>query len=109
MTTGDLLAHELDALIGGVPGVSALYSATPMPERVLATVGKLITRLPTDIARTRVVEIETGTTIHIHIGVQDTTPAPDVCRNVYNAVEDHLHTAPRTTPVIIQVKVGRIG
>lgn len=109
MTTGDLLAHELDGIIEGVPGVTALYSATPMPERVIATIGKLITRPPTDTARTRVVETETGTTIHIQIGVQDTTPASRVCRAVCTAVEDHVHTSPRTTPVTVQIKVGRIG
>ncbi len=66
-----------------MPGVAALCQATLGPESVMSTVGKLLSCIP-DAAYTRVIETDTGTSIHVRIGVQD------------------------ITPVTVQVKVGRI-
>lgn len=108
-TTTDSLATQLDTLIRTVPGVTALYSAAPVPEQALGTVRRLLPGNPGTTACTWITTTDRGMSIHIHIGVHEKSPAPTICRDVYAAVELFLRATPQLVPVSVQVKVGRIG
>lgn len=108
-TTTDSLATQLDTLIKTVPGVMALYSAAPVPEQTVVTIRRLLPRHPAETPRTWVTTTSWEMSIHIQIGVHEKSSAPEICRNVYTAVDNFLRATPQLVPFSVQVKVGRIG
>ena len=103
------LAHRIDALVRGIPGVVALYDATPLPRRIAGnTVGLLRgDTAGASASPVSVIEEESRLEVAVSIGVADGASATAVSRRVYDAiVAEFGGPAPARS---ITVRVSSIG
>lgn len=109
MDDRNALTQTLTDLVRQVPGVTSVYPSAPV---LLATVSK-VTQLVTqrDVAPDLVVisEERGELTVAVTIGVDVGMSATQVCREVYDAIAEHLAAGGAPEPASIAVRVGRIG
>lgn len=102
-------AEELAAVIEQVPGVDELYPAAPVLTKVVKRVVGSLTQQPTSPDFITLTETDEGVTASVAIGISDKDAATEVCRRVYDTIEEYLVAAGDPTVTNIQVQVARIG
>jgi len=109
MSTSPKPAEELAAAVGQVPGVDELYPAAPILATVLHQVVGALTAKPTAPEFVTLTETDEGVTASVAIGVADADAATEVCRRVYDTIEEYFVASGDPAVTSIEVKVARIG
>ena len=109
MSTPTKPTEELAAAVEQVPGVDELYPAAPILATVVKEVVGAITATPTTPELVTLTETDEGVTASVAIGVTDGDAATEVCRRVYDTIEEYLATSGGPGVATIEVKVARIG
>ncbi|KGJ81735.1 hypothetical protein GY21_01210 [Cryobacterium roopkundense] len=100
---------RLDQIVLAVPGVDGLYAATPLAATVIGTaLGALVGR-PAAPNSVFVARQNEALSVTVKIGVADGYAAADVCRRVYEALQNHLTESTEQQVAEIAVTVARIG
>ena len=102
------LAQRLADLVRGIPGVIALYNATPLPIRLTLDVGDRLRGAGASASsEVSVVDGPEGLAITVSIGVADEVSALTVSREVYDAIVREFGGA--SPERAITVRVSSIG
>jgi hypothetical protein len=109
MSTTTHSTEELAAVVGQVPGVDELYPAAPVLTTVLQQVVGAITQKPTAPEFVAVTESDEGLTASVAIGISDVAAATEVCRRVYDTIEEYFDASEKPAVTSIKVTVARIG
>jgi hypothetical protein len=100
--------EELAAVALQVPGVDELYPTAPVLNAVKQVVGA-ITQKPTAPEFVTVTESDDGVTASVSIGISDVEAATEVCRQVYDTIEEYFVASGEPAVASIEVTVARIG
>lgn len=109
MSTTTHRTEELAAAVGQVPGVDELYPAAPVLSTVVRQVVGAITQKPAAPEFVAVTESEAGLTASVAIGISDVAAATEVCRRVYDTIEEYFVASGDVAVTSIKVTVARIG
>lgn len=102
------LAQRLAGLVRAIPGVIALYAATPLPTRLAIDVADRLRRAGASASsEVSVVEGASGLAVTVSIGVADEASASSVSREVYDAIVREFGGPSRERA--ITVRVSSIG
>jgi hypothetical protein len=103
--------HEeaLAAVVGQVPGVDELYPAAPVLTTVVKEVVGALTQKPTRPELVAFTESDEGIGAAVAIGISDGAAATDICRQVYDTIEEYFVAAGTPAVTSIKVTVARIG
>ncbi|WP_291054553.1 hypothetical protein [Herbiconiux sp.] len=109
-----ILARELAALVGAVPGVTALYPARSAPASLVSAVLAAAARGPATAAAAIAEPVAVSgapeaLSISVTIGVDPSASAAELCRTVHDRLRDHLAAAGLPPAAGIRVHVGAIG
>lgn len=108
MTINADYTDEIAALVGNVPGVTALYSAEPVIAHAAKAALAAVIDSPVTPHRLEVDAGPAGVSVTVHIGVSRQQSAADVCRAVHDEIAANI-TATGERIDTISVKVGRIS
>jgi hypothetical protein len=109
MSTTTHQPAELAAVVGQVPGVDELYPTTPVLTTIVNQVVGAITQKPTEPELVSLTESDGGIGASVAIGISDEAAAADICRRVYDTIEDYFVAAGSPDVTSITVTVARIG
>ena len=109
MSTTTKRTAELAAVVEQVPGVDEVYPATPVLTAVVNHVVGALTQKPRDPEFVALTETDEGVTASVSIGVADAGAATEVCRKVYDTIEEYFVESGDPAVTAIEVKVARIG
>ncbi|TFC03213.1 hypothetical protein E3O42_07225 [Cryobacterium adonitolivorans] len=109
MSTPAKPTEELAAAVARVPGVDELYPAAPILATVVHQVVGALTATPTAPERVTLTETDQGVTASVAIGIADADAATEVCRRVYDTIEEYFVASGDPAVTSIEVKVARIG
>jgi hypothetical protein len=109
MSTVTHCNEELAAAVEGVSGVDELYPATPVLTSVVNQVVGALTQRPSRPEFVAVTESDDGLRASVSIGISDGAAATDVCRRVYDTIEEYFVAAGEPAGTKIEVTVARIG
>ncbi|WEO78202.1 hypothetical protein BJQ94_03955 [Cryobacterium sp. SO2] len=101
--------EELAAAVGDVPGVDELYPAGPVLTTVVNHVVGALTQKPTEPELVALTESDDGVTASVAIGISDVEAATEVCRRVYETIEEYFVASGEPAVTSIEVTVARIG
>ncbi|MEC5184320.1 hypothetical protein RCH12_001785 [Cryobacterium sp. MP_3.1] len=101
--------EELAAAVEQVPGVDELYPAAPIVATVVHQVVGALTAKPTAPEFVTLTETDEGVTASVAIGIADADAATEVCRRVYDTIEEYFVESGDPAVTTIEVKVARIG
>lgn len=102
-------AEQLATIVGSVPGVDELYPARPVLVGIVKEVIGALTQKPSTPDLVAVTESSAGVTASVSIGVEDVDAATEVCRRVYDTIEEYFVAAGDPAVAAIEVTVARIG
>jgi hypothetical protein len=109
MSTVQNCTEELAAAVEQVPGVDELYPAAGVLTTVLKQAVGALTQKPTQPELVRITESEDGLRASVSIGISDGAAATDVCRRVYDTIEEYFVASGEPAGTNIEVTVARIG
>lgn len=109
MSTTTQHTEELAAVVGQVPGVDELYPAAPVLTTVVNQVVGALTQKPTPSEFVALTESDDGLTASVAIGISDVAAATEVCRQVYDTIEEYFVASGKPAVTSIKVTVARIG
>jgi hypothetical protein len=109
MSTVTPCHEELAAAVEGVPGVDELYPTTPALASVVNQVVGALTQKPAVPEFVAVTESDGGLRASVSIGISDGAAATDVCRRVYDTIEEFFVASGEPAGTKIEVTVARIG
>jgi hypothetical protein len=109
MSTTTQHTEQLAAAVGQVPGVDELYPAAPVLTTVMNQVVGALTQKPTLPEFVAVTESDEGLTASVSIGISDVEAATEVCRQVYDTIEEYFVASGEPAVSSIKVTVARIG
>jgi len=101
--------EDLAAVVEQVPGVDELYPAAPILSTVVHQVVGALTARPTSPELVMLTETDEGLTASVAIGISDANAATEVCRRVYDTIEEYFVASGDPAVTSIEVKVARIG
>lgn len=103
-------AEQLTTLVLDVPGVTSVF--TPEPVWRSGPIGRgLLTNTPTQPGQVLAFSTDGGpASVHVRIGVDDSTPAPETARRVAALIRHNLATGaePSRSAVNISVQISLI-
>lgn len=109
MSTTTKPTEELAAVVEQVPGVDELYPAAPILTTLVHQVVGALTTRPTSPELITVTETAEGLAASVAIGISDADAATEVCRRVYDTIEEYFVASGGPAVTSIEVKVARIG
>ena len=109
MSTTTHQTEELAAVVGQVPGVDELYPTAPALTAVVNKVVGALTQKPARPEFVALTESDGGVGASVAIGISDAAAATDICRRVYDTIEEYLSAAGTPAVTSIKVTVARIG
>jgi len=109
MSTTTDRTEELATVVGQVPGVDELYPTAPVLTTVVKQVVGALTQTPTRPELVTLTESDDGLTASVAIGISDAAAATDVCRRVYDTIEEFFVASGEPALTSIEVTVARIG
>jgi len=109
MSTTTKPTEELAAVVEQVPGVDELYPAAPILTTVVHQMVGALTAKPTSPELITLTETDEGLTASVAIGISDADAATEVCRRVYDTIEQYFVASGDPAVTSIEVKVARIG
>ena len=109
MSTTTHQTEELAAVVEQVPGVVEMYPAVPVVTAVVKEVVAAITQKPAQPEFIAITESDAGLTASVAIGISDEAAATEVCRRVYDTIDEYFAASSGPTVASINVTVARIG
>ncbi|PPF89502.1 hypothetical protein C5B96_00995 [Subtercola sp. Z020] len=103
------LTLTLTDLVRRVPGVTDVYSSVPVLVATVSKLSQLVTRRDLGPDLVTLSEVDGELVVAVTIGVGEGLSATEVCREVYDAIAEHLAAGTAPQPASIAVTVGRIG
>jgi hypothetical protein len=109
MSTTTHQPEELAAVVGQVPGVDELYPTGPVLATVVSQVIGALTQEPAQPEFVAFTESADGVGASVAIGISDVAAATEICRRVYDTIEEYFVAAGTPAVTSINVTVARIG
>jgi len=109
MSTTKKRTDELAAAVEQVDGVDELYPTAPVLSTVVNHVVGALTQKPVEPDLVALTESDDGVTASVAIGISDADAATEVCRRVYDTIEEYFVASGDPAVTAIEVKVARIG
>jgi hypothetical protein len=109
MSTTNHHTEALAAIVEKVPGVDELYPATPVLTTVVKEVVGALTQKPARLELVAFTETDAGIGASVAIGISDTAAATEICRRVYDTIDEYFVAAGTPAVTSIKVTVARIG
>lgn len=109
MSTTTHHTEELATVVGQVPGVDELYPTAPVLTTVVKQMVGALTQTPTRPELVTLTEADDGLTASVAIGISDAEAATEVCRRVYDTIEEYFVESGEPAVTSIEVTVARIG
>jgi len=101
--------EELATAVGQVPGVDELYPPAPVLTTVVKQLVGALTQTPARPELVTFTESDDGLTASVSIGISDAEAATEVCRRVYDTIEEYFVVSGEPAVTSIEVTVARIG
>jgi hypothetical protein len=109
MSTETDCTERLAAAVERVPGVDELYPTASVLATVVNQVVGALTQKPSQPEFVALTESEEGLHASVSIGISDVAAATDVCRRVYDTIEEFFVESGEPAARKIEVRVARIG
>ena len=109
MSTTTDRTEELATVGGQVPGVDELYPTAPVLTTVVKQVVGALTKKPAQPDLVAVTESDDGLRASVSIGISDEAAATEVCRRVYDTIDEYFAASSGPAVSSINVTVARIG
>jgi hypothetical protein len=108
--TDDDLPTQLTRLLRNVDGVHTVYSTKPLLPSIVGAVVEAVRNDPVGMHLVTVTgAIDEGVSITASIGVTADEAAGDVCRRAHDALRAFFIDHRQPAPIVISVKIGRVG